>query len=239
MRKKILSLLLILASLAAMAVPVLASGAPAAGQAGGYAFTTAAVSSTDTDPGAASSTDIKDGVAKAGNGKFYYYKNGKILKGGWITNSATGRQYYAAADGLLYTGFRTIGSKSYYFSVNDAHMMRSGVVTGPKGLKYYVAKDGHAMKNGPITGPNNKRYVAGTRWTKTASWCGASGSRWAASGITSRPTAPWPGTSTWTATTWALTAPAPPGAPAGLAAQAVQAAAPAGRSPIRTPPPCM
>ena len=94
------------------------------------------------------------------NGKFYIcLSDGEIGTNGWLTNKANGREYYAGSNGVLYTGYKTIGKNSYYFSVNDAHLMKGGLVTGPGGNQYYVsAKDGHAMKGGWARG----KQVSGT-----------------------------------------------------------------------------
>ncbi len=99
-------------------------------------------------------------------GRRYYYKNGQMLKGGWLT--VDGRQYYLAADGhMMSYGWLTVGGKRYYLA-RDGHVMKRGFLTYG-GRKYYLALDGHMMKGGWLT-VNGQRYYLGSDGAALTGW---------------------------------------------------------------------
>ncbi len=98
------------------------------------------------------------GLVTVSKGVMYFCNptDGHVYKNCWILVNGV-KKYAAQADGRLYTGYCAIEGKNYYFSVNDGHIMKGGLVTGPGGYQYYVsAKDGHAMKNGWARGKQVK-----------------------------------------------------------------------------------
>lgn len=64
-----------------------------------------------------SAAKTSNGLVKK-NGKYYYYKSGKMLKNRWVTVNK--KKYYLGADGAAKTGWYTIrekkGYKTYYFN---------------------------------------------------------------------------------------------------------------------------
>lgn len=70
---------------------------------------------------------VKSGWVKTG-GKWYYYEDGKTVKGAWreITGSNGRYWYYFGADGAMKTGRQTIAGKQFY--LNDSAW--SGVPEG-------------------------------------------------------------------------------------------------------------
>ena len=75
---------------------------------------------------------VKDGWVKSG-GKWYYYKDGRMLKSAWIIDK--GDKYYLGADGAMLTGWQTIDRLEYYFYSD-----------GSKG-KWWQTSDGRYPKN--------------------------------------------------------------------------------------------
>ena len=76
----------------------------------------------------------KDGWVKSG-GKWYYYKDGKMLKSAWIIDK--GDKYYLGADGAMLTGWQTINRLEYYF-YSDGHMACDEWLGG-----YFINMDGN------------------------------------------------------------------------------------------------
>ena len=76
----------------------------------------------------------KDGWMKSG-GKWYYYKDGKMLKSAWIIDK--GDKYYLGADGAMLTGWQTINRLEYYF-YSDGHMACDEWLGG-----YFINMDGN------------------------------------------------------------------------------------------------
>ena len=75
----------------------------------------------------------KDGWEKT-DGKWYYYKDGQMVKSDWIKYK--GDLYYLGADGAMLTGWQTIGEEEYYFHSNGA-MAREEWIDG-----LYLDQDG-------------------------------------------------------------------------------------------------
>lgn len=113
-------------------------------------------------PSAGDGHILTDCVIEDG-GRFYYLdaKDGHVLKGGWISSTAGSRLYYAGTDGALYTGFCTVGKRSYYFDPNSARVRRGGIIVQDGRLYYLSSEDGHVMTGGWIKGAGGKRYYAG------------------------------------------------------------------------------
>lgn len=77
---------------------------------------------------------VKDGWVKSG-GKWYYYKDGRMLKSAWIIDK--GDKYYLGADGAMLTGWQTIDRLEYYF-YSDGHMACDEWLGG-----YFINMDGN------------------------------------------------------------------------------------------------
>lgn len=76
----------------------------------------------------------KDGWCKL-DGKWYYYKDGRMLKSAWIIDK--GDKYYLGADGAMLTGWQTIDRLEYYF-YSDGHMACDEWLGG-----YFINMDGN------------------------------------------------------------------------------------------------
>ena len=77
---------------------------------------------------------VKDGWVKSG-GKWYYYKDGRMLKSAWIIDK--GDKYYLGSDGAMLTGWQTIDRLEYYF-YSDGHMACDEWLGG-----YFINMDGN------------------------------------------------------------------------------------------------
>ena len=103
-------------------------------------------------------TPSKDGWVKK-DGKWYYYKNGKMVTSDWILYK--GDSYYFGADGAMVTGWKTISGKSYYF-YPEGQMARSEWVDG----KFLDMTGAQTYKNKGAWKKNNK----GQWWQDASGW---------------------------------------------------------------------
>ena len=104
---------------------------------------------------------FKSTVVNTGSGKLRYFdKQGHMLKACWV-NGGVNKRYYAGADGVLYSGLKVIGGKTYYFSTKNGAMLKGLVTTDSKGTqRYFSTRDGHMMKSGWIYVNGRPRYYA-------------------------------------------------------------------------------
>ena len=65
----------------------------------------------------------KDGF-RVRNGKTYYYRNGKRVKG-WLRLSNGAGRYFDSRTGAMKLGFAKVGGKWYYFNKKDGVMKRN------------------------------------------------------------------------------------------------------------------
>ena len=103
-------------------------------------------------------TPSKDGWVKK-DGKWYYYKNGKMVTSDWILYK--GDSYYFEADGAMVTGWKNISGKSYYF-YPEGQMARSEWVDG----KFLDMTGAQTYKNKGAWKKNNK----GQWWQDASGW---------------------------------------------------------------------
>lgn len=116
----------------------------------------------------------KEGWLKE-NGKWYYYRNNQKLKGQWLKDkgkwyyldAGTGimrtgwvcmdqQVYYCGKNGVMLTGFQTIGGKLYYFRTGDSGRMLTGWFT-VDGKKHYANEAG-VIQTGWLTIKKKKYY---------------------------------------------------------------------------------
>lgn len=95
------------------------------------------------------------------NGRKYYYKNGKPVKG--LQTIGKAKYYFSAKTGEMLTGLVTVdnaGHKSY-FSAKTGYRLTGLVTTDKKGTqRYFSVKTGYMMKNGWVNiGGNRRVYV--------------------------------------------------------------------------------
>ncbi len=80
-------------------------------------------------------------------------------KDGLVTGG-DGRQYLYSG-GVMLHGLHTVGGADYYFSVQDGHLMKGGIVRAGGGLRYFLGSDGRVAR-GLVT-DGGKQYYASAK----------------------------------------------------------------------------
>ena len=100
------------------------------------------------------------------DGKTYLFdQNGEPVIG-WYTDSDSGKKYYAGADGVLVTGWQTIGGKKYYF---DGSFVMAASPTVINGKTYLFNKDG-SVATGWYTAASGSKSYAGADGMLVTGW---------------------------------------------------------------------
>ena len=99
----------------------------------------------------ASTAAHKDGWEES-NGKYYYYKDGQIIKNTWF--SQNGYWYYATSTGAMKTGWfestgKNGGEKKYWFYFDNTGKMKTGLQKIGKYYYYFYTKD-KEYKDAPV-----------------------------------------------------------------------------------------
>ena len=100
----------------------------------------------------------KDGWVKK-DGKWYYYKNGQMVKDDWVLYK--GDDYYLGADGAMLTGWQTIDRQEYYF-YPDGRMARGEWIDG-----LYINQDGTQTYRNKGSWKTNSK---GKWWEDESGW---------------------------------------------------------------------
>ena len=111
------------------------------------------------------------------NGKTYYYKNGKIVKG-WLTlgnnkyflNTRTGvlyrgwqksakgpMRYFDSSTGVMYTGLKRVGGKYYYFKPSTGYTV-SGFVRSSSTVVRYFSSGSYTMATGWMQNSKGEKW---------------------------------------------------------------------------------
>ena len=116
----------------------------------GKSETAAASRTIDTTTMTSTTTTTTKKSGKTGweekDGKWYYYKNGSMLKNSWLTLGSTSakRTFYLNQNGVMQTGWKTINGYRYYF--NSEGVRQTGWLKY-KSAWYYLQSNGR-MRTG-------------------------------------------------------------------------------------------
>lgn len=111
------------------------------------------------------------------NGKTYYYKNGKMLKGwltlgsnkyflntktgelyrGWQKSSKGPKRYFDSRTGVMYRGLRNVEGKYYYFNSVTGYS-ESGFLKAKNGNVRYFASDTYEMATGWMKNSKGEKW---------------------------------------------------------------------------------
>ena len=111
------------------------------------------------------------------NGKTYYYKNGKMVKGwltlgknkyflntktgvlykGWQKNSKGPKRYFDSRTGVMYKGLKKVGSSYYYFNTSTGYTT-SGFLKAQNGNVRYFMSDTYVMATGWMKNSKGEKW---------------------------------------------------------------------------------
>ena len=102
---------------------------------------------------------MQTGMQEYDGKRWYFQKDGRLFKNGWLQPETNGPRYYAGEDGSLATGIRKIGEDTYDF--DDEGVMRTGIQEHD-GKRWYFREDGRLAKDSWLQPePDGPRYYAG------------------------------------------------------------------------------
>ncbi|MGI5893172.1 MAG: leucine-rich repeat domain-containing protein [Candidatus Merdivicinus sp.] len=86
------------------------------------------------------------------DGKWYYFtSDGAMYHDAWIPTSSGNSWCYLGSDGVMVTGWNTIGGKTYYMRKSDGYCLVNGWYK-IDGKSYYFYADGHLAVNTTVDG---------------------------------------------------------------------------------------
>ena len=111
------------------------------------------------------------------NGKTYYYKNGKMVKGwltlgknkyflntktgvlykGWQKSSKGPKRYFDSRTGVMYKGLKKVGSSYYYFNTSTGYTT-SGFLKAQNGNVRYFMSDTYVMATGWMKNSKGEKW---------------------------------------------------------------------------------
>lgn len=112
------------------------------------------------------SAEIPDEGWKKKNGKWYFYKDGKMVKSGWIKDD--NKWYYFDGNGKMVTSNIVKWKDNDYYLKSNGVMASSEWIKFPKGWCYF-AKDGRRLKGRWLKYKNNFYYLKGNGYMATGS----------------------------------------------------------------------